>query len=72
MFFILILFGMDVLYEDEALDIHSRYVFLRGARGLHPDLLRPNDVRILEIKDQMRTKLLDQLLRKGGSGGGAA
>ena len=69
MLFILIIFGMDFLCEDEALYINSQYVFWRGVRGLHPNLLQTNDVNVLELKDQMSNKLLEQLLRMGGDGG---
>ena len=70
MFFIFLLFGMDVLCEYDALDIHYQCVFWRVSKGLHPDLLYPNDVHILELKDHARNKFLDQMLRKGGAGGG--
>ena len=64
MFFILILFGMDVLYEDEALDIHSRYVFLKVSTWLQLDFLHRNEVTILELNNHMRTKLLESMHKK--------
>ena len=70
MFFIFLLFVIDVLCEYDALDTHYQCVFLRVSKGLHPDLLYPNDVHILELKDHARNKFLDQMLRKGGAGGG--
>ena len=70
MFFIFLLFGMDVLCEYDALDIHYQCVFWRVSKGLHPDLHYPNDVHIFELKDHARNKFLDQMLRKGGAGGG--
>ena len=61
---------MDVLCEDEDFDIHYCYVFWRGARGMHSDLLGTNDVFILELMDQIRNKFLDQMLSKGEAEGG--
>ena len=46
------------------------YSHRRVSKGLHPDLLYPNDVRILELKDHTRNKFLDRMLRKGEAGGG--
>ena len=67
--FAAILVGMDVLCEDEALDRPSRREFLREAREICPFRLRTDDVRVLSLKDRMRTTFLDQLLRSGGGDG---
>ena len=64
MFFILLLFAMDVLCEDEDLYIHSRYVFLKVSTWLHLYFLHPNEVTILELNNHMRTKLLESMHKK--------